>query len=127
MALVQVTDEGVRIVKRGCVKTDEEIVAWADDVPLPLTITIDAPTVVPNETGMRPCEALLQRMFSRQNAGPYPANRRLLWKNGGVPRGEAICRAFQARGATECLPPARHNGTAVFEVFPAPVPSPRAR
>ena len=37
-----------------------------------------------------------------------------------MPRGEAISRRFQERGATEGLPSARHNGIAVFEVFPAP-------
>jgi hypothetical protein len=36
---------------------------------------VDAPLVVPNETGRRPCEALVGQWFARFGAGAYPANR----------------------------------------------------
>jgi predicted RNase H-like nuclease len=121
MALARVAPEGVIIEESGCVRTDDEIVRWADKAKGPLTIAIDAPTVVPNETGMRPCERQLQELFGRHHAGPYPGNRQLLGKsNGGVPRGEVISRRFQQLGAKEWLPTPGHDGVSMFEVFPAP-------
>jgi predicted RNase H-like nuclease len=40
-----------------------------------LVAAVDAPLVVPNETGRRPCEALVGELFARFGAGAYPANR----------------------------------------------------
>lgn len=87
-----------------------------------LTIAIDAPTIVPNDIGQRPCERTLQQMFGKQNAGPYPANRRRLSTcNGGVPRGCELSELFQKDlGAIEGLLDVRHSGVSVLEVFPAP-------
>src|SRR6266508_4032165 len=90
---------------------------------LPLTVAIDAPTIVPNTSGMRPSERELQRRFGAVGAGPYPANRTLLGRvNGGRPRGEELAESLRDRlGALEVgVPPARHDGTYVVEVFPAP-------
>ena len=122
VALARITEESVRVVRTSCLTTDDEIVAFAQSVPAPLTIAIDAPTVVPNATGMRDCERQLQKLFGRHNAGTYPANRQLLGKvNGGVPRGEMLSARFASeRAAIEGLPIARHCGVAVMEVFPAP-------
>src|SRR5687767_15522617 len=103
MALGRVSSDAVVIQESGCVESDEQIVAWADKANGPLTIAIDAPTVIPNEEGMRPCEKQLQELFGPFHAGPYPANRNLLGKN-GAPRGEVISRRFQERGAVEGLP-----------------------
>lgn len=92
-------------------------------LPPPVTIAIDAPTIVPNESGMRECERLLQRQFGAFGAGPFPGNRRLLGKcNGGTPRGtELIALLGRTTGALEVgLPPAYHAGVYVMEVFPAP-------
>ena len=115
-------ENGIRITHTSCVRNDDEIIALAHSLPAPLTIAIDAPTVVPNETGMRDCERQLQAVFGRNHAGPYPGNRTLLGKaNGGIPRGVALSARMQSElGAVEGLPAARHVGVAVMEVFPAP-------
>jgi predicted RNase H-like nuclease len=88
----------------------------------PLTVAIDAPTIVPNETGMRPVERLLQRTpeFQRAHAAPYPGNRELLGKhNNGIPRGEELVELlkrvfdFQEGGC----PPSHHQQRYAMEVF----------
>jgi predicted RNase H-like nuclease len=38
-------------------------------------VAVDAPLVVPNDRGCRPCEALVTATFGRREAGAYPANR----------------------------------------------------
>ncbi|MDZ7637566.1 MAG: DUF429 domain-containing protein [Bryobacterales bacterium] len=40
----------------------------------PGLVAIDAPTIIRNETGMRPCEREMHRRFGRYHAGCYPAN-----------------------------------------------------
>ncbi len=100
-----------------------EIEVVIENQPPPRTIAIDAPTIVPNTSGMRPAERDLQRRFGAVGAGPYPANRTLLGRvNGGRPRGEELAESLRDKlGALEVgVPPARHGGTYVLEVFPAP-------
>ncbi len=53
-------------------------------------VAIDAPLVVTNPTGNRPCEAALNRDFRRFDAGAHPANTGLAWfADGG--RGARLC------------------------------------
>jgi len=122
VALAEITNNAVRVTHVECVRTDAEIIAWAQMAEAPLTIAIDAPLAVPNATGMRDCERQLQTLFGRHHAGPYPANRQLLGRvNGGRPRGEALSEMLQTdRGAMPGLLPGRDAGTALIEVFPAP-------
>ncbi len=83
-------------------------------------VAVDAPLLVPNETGRRACEAELQRVFGRYQAGPHPANRGLLAFD-GVVRGEALVAALTRRGFVH--PPEIAAGEPVrqiVEVFPHP-------
>jgi len=55
----------------------EEILAWCDAVIAedePALIAVDAPTLIPNETGMRVPDKLTHKYFGRYHAGCYPAN-----------------------------------------------------
>lgn len=61
----------------------------------PALVAIDAPLVVPNQTGARPCDLALSRAYRRQEAGALPANRRRL---GPAVRGEELVKALSARG-----------------------------
>lgn len=86
----------------------------------PAIIAVDAPLWVPNLNGRRPAEAELAAAFRRFDAGPHPANRRLLAFD-GVVRGEALVAALARRGfvhapAISAALPARQ----VVEVFPHP-------
>ena len=54
-------------------------------------VAFDAPLVVTNPTGTRPCESALNRDFRRFDAGAHPANTGLAWfADGG--RGARLCR-----------------------------------
>ena len=71
-----VLDHTGRLLESGTVRTDEEIVSFVRRHPTETLVAgIDAPLVVPNETGRRECEALVGQHFARFGAGAYPANR----------------------------------------------------
>ncbi len=116
VAAADVESDSVCVTSCGLIHTTDEIVgfvaeAWGGG---PMTVAIDCPTIVPNETGIRPCEMILQQRFSKSHAGPYPANRRRLGQyNSGTPRGEEVSRALQVRlGAVECgVPPLGTTGS----------------
>lgn len=56
-------------------------------------VAVDAPLVVANPSGNRPCEAALNRDFRRFEAGAHPANTALAWfADGG--RGARLCAAL---------------------------------
>ncbi|RYU10180.1 DUF429 domain-containing protein [Nocardioides iriomotensis] len=72
---VAVLDDDGRLLTIGAVRSDEEILAaLGEHVAGPCVVGIDAPLVVTNPTGNRPCEAALNRDFARFDAGAHPAN-----------------------------------------------------
>ena len=86
-------------------------------------VGIDAPTLVPNLTGRRPCEAILSRCMARAQAGPHPANRTLLAAPDGTIRGERLVArlaAEQGIAHTPYLADLPAPPRAAFEVFPHP-------
>ncbi|MBC8143814.1 MAG: DUF429 domain-containing protein [Armatimonadetes bacterium] len=86
-----------------------------------LLIAVDAPTLVPNAVGQRPCEALLSHALRKQEAGAHPANRTLLADASGVVRGEALVALLEARFGVTHTPYLEGDAPrAVFEVFPHP-------
>jgi predicted RNase H-like nuclease len=71
-----VLDEAGRLLESASVRTDEEIAQFVHrHITETLVAAIDAPLVVQNQTGRRPCEALVGELFARFGAGAYPANR----------------------------------------------------
>ncbi|ERN40762.1 hypothetical protein KR51_00027510 [Rubidibacter lacunae KORDI 51-2] len=55
----------------------DDILDWCDRYTtpdLPAGIAVDAPTIIPNATGMRVPDRLAHKFFSRYHAGCYPAN-----------------------------------------------------
>ena len=103
---------------------DAEILAFvaAHDDGGAMIIAIDAPTRVPNESGRRPCEAILSRCMRRAEAGPHPANRRLLSGADGIIRGERLVAALESQGIkhTPYLEMSPAPVRAAFEAFPHP-------
>lgn len=72
---VAVLDDAGRLVHLSAHRSDEDIVAaLAPYAGLPCLAGIDAPLVVRNPTGNRPCEAALNRDFAAFDAGAHPAN-----------------------------------------------------
>ena len=104
---------------------DEAILAWLETWDQAagsdgLLLGIDAPLLVPNETGKRPCEAEVGRRFARFQAGAHPANRRIF---GGDVRGERLIGRLQAAGVVHdpfLDTPRRPGVRQVMEVFPHP-------
>lgn len=55
-----------------------DVLQWIEaQAPGPAIVAVDAPLVIPNETGMRVADRLTHVEFGRYDAGCYPANRRL--------------------------------------------------
>jgi predicted RNase H-like nuclease len=69
-------DRTGRLVASHTALTDDEIVAFVADHAGdgPVVVAFDAPLVVRNPTGRRPCEAEVHRRYGRYGAGAYPAN-----------------------------------------------------
>lgn len=98
----------------------EEIFAWVDRW-LPSQegglVAVDAPTIISNATGARPCDGLTHRYFGRYHAGCYPANL-------GRPFAErtvTVGRELETQGflhAPEIIP--QQGGRYQIEVFPHP-------
>ena len=58
-------------------ETIEDVLQWIDDVASeekPAIVAVDAPTLIPNEKGMRVPDRLAHRYFGKYHAGCYPAN-----------------------------------------------------
>ena len=75
-------------------------------------VAFDAPLVVTNPSGNRPCEAALNRDFRRFDAGAHPANTGLAWfADGG--RGARLCAALELD-----LNPRSLSSRRALEVYP---------
>jgi predicted RNase H-like nuclease len=114
---VAVVDDSGRIQSSGRVRTDAEIAAWVQAVPGRLTVVaIDAPLVVPNETGQRLAERLIGRAYSAYGAAAHTSNRGTY--GGREARAMTLARRFgwavdpdagPGQGRTRCI-----------EVYPHP-------
>ncbi len=84
-------------------------------------VAVDAPLRVPNETGSRACDRALTAEWRRYHAGAYPANRKLLARD-GVVRGEALTTALMERFKfiEADVIPRRTKARLVCEVYPHP-------
>lgn len=58
-------------------ESNQDILSWIDSyaaAPAPAIIAVDAPTLIPNATGMRLPDKLTHKHFHRYHAACYPAN-----------------------------------------------------
>ncbi|MGE2716350.1 DUF429 domain-containing protein [Mycolicibacterium litorale] len=108
-----VADDGGRLVYLAAARDDADIVAQlAPYTAGAALLAIDAPLVVTNPTGNRPCEAALNRDFRALEAGCHPSNTGQPWFAGGG-RGARLADAL-GRPAIEVYP---HAATvALFEL-----------
>jgi predicted RNase H-like nuclease len=72
---VAVVDGAGRLVLVTSLITDDELDATLGPwLAGPCLVALDAPLIVVNKTGRRPCEGELTRAFAAQHAGTYPCN-----------------------------------------------------
>jgi predicted RNase H-like nuclease len=111
---VAVIDAGGRLLHVGAAQDDASIeAAIAPYVSGDCLVAIDAPLIVPNQTGYRPCEAALSRDFGRFDAGARPAyTEKPEFKN---PRGARIATALGLD-----MDPASTASRLAIEVYPHP-------
>ena len=108
-------DETGALVEVTRVRTDDEIAAWVRRQPgRPPVVGVDAPLVVPNETGMRRPERLMASTFGRYGASAHVSNRA---KFGGDPRAKRLADAF---GWTVDPEAPVGERTVCLEVYPHP-------
>jgi predicted RNase H-like nuclease/ppGpp synthetase/RelA/SpoT-type nucleotidyltranferase len=111
---IAVVDADGKLHYVGAAKDDDSIVAavspyTADDC----VVAIDAPLIVPNATGFRPCETALNRDFQRFDAGARPAyNEKSEFKH---PRGARIAEALGLE-----MDPGSDSRRKAIEVYPHP-------
>jgi len=77
LCCLQWEDDRLRVEALECKLAIEDILAWCDALVSedePALIAVDAPTLIPNETGMRVPDKLTHKYFGRYHAGCYPAN-----------------------------------------------------
>ena len=82
-------------------------------------VAIDAPLIIANEAGQRPCETLVSKKFGSAHAGAHTSNLALYPNAGGV----ALARMLEAQGFRHCAPPNENwneSGNWFFEVYPHP-------
>ncbi|MBI3757425.1 MAG: DUF429 domain-containing protein [Deltaproteobacteria bacterium] len=106
------------------VYTDYEIASYVKQVAATggVVVAIDAPLIVPNQTGRRLGEAELNSVFARSHAGAHPANReRLAGYNNGTVRGEDVLAQLHTLSIRHdpFLTP-RTQTRQAFEVYPHP-------
>jgi len=110
-----VLDDGGHLVAVSAADTDAAIgAALAPYVAGDCLVAIDAPLVVRNATGNRPCEAALNRDFARFDAGAHPSNTRKP-EFATEPRGARLARALDLDIDPQSR--ARRRG---IEVYPHP-------
>ncbi|MDJ0792206.1 MAG: DUF429 domain-containing protein [Acidimicrobiia bacterium] len=107
-----------QVLGEGILRTDDELLQWVrDHAARSAAIAIDAPLLVPNETGKRPCETAVAQAYGSRHAGPHPSNRTLMTRVTGRIRGEELVRVLESHGFAD---PWSESDRTVLEVFPHP-------
>ncbi|GAP95447.1 DUF429 domain-containing protein [Leptolyngbya sp. NIES-2104] len=96
----------------------DEVLSWIDQhAPDSAIVAVDAPTIIPNQTGMRLPDRLAHKHFGRYHAGCYPANLGLPFADRTVGLGLSLeSRGFEHAPTIE----AQRSGRYQIEVFPHP-------
>lgn len=114
---VAAVDDAGTLVHVGVATGDDDLLAQLRPfVDGDCRVAVDAPLVVTNPTGNRPCEAALNRDFRRFDAGTHPANTGLAWfADGG--RGAWLCARLGLDIVADHHPGSASRRTAM-EVYP---------
>ena len=114
------TNEQLELLDLDRKETIEDVLNWVDTWVKPgepAMIAVDAPTIIPNATGMRVPDKLTHKHFGRYHAGCYPANLSLPFAQRTVSFGlELEARGFTHAPTITPQQPGRYQ----IEVFPHP-------
>lgn len=114
MALV---DDDGRLLSSGSVGSDDDIADWIGrHTGRVVVAAVDAPLIVPNDTGRRLGEARIAEAYGRYSAGPYSSSKAIPYFN--PPRAETLASRF---GWT--MTPENRGSVAIpacIEVYPHP-------
>lgn len=112
-----VVDDAGRLDQSGAVRTDDEIDEWLRRFAGHVVVAaVDAPLIVPNETGQRRCETEISRAFWRYKIGAHSSNRGRAEFD--PPRAETLANRFGWS-----VDPRRHGSfeaPVCIEVYPHP-------
>jgi predicted RNase H-like nuclease len=113
---IAVLDDAGRLLLVDSVITDSDLDATlAPFLAGSCVVGLDAPLIVTNPTGRRPCEALLSKAFSAQHAGCYPSNTGLAaFADGG--RAAAFARRHEL--SVDATVPVDAGRRRALEVYP---------
>ncbi|MCA3269259.1 MAG: DUF429 domain-containing protein [Thalassospira sp.] len=81
---------------------------------VPITLAIDAPLVIKNQTGSRPVDKEMQRLFAEKHAGVYPANQQ---QDFYLPMMAFVARLMEL-GFVHAAPIAEKPRYEMLEVYP---------
>ncbi|WP_298459806.1 DUF429 domain-containing protein [uncultured Cellulomonas sp.] len=113
--LAAVDDSG-RLTASGRVKTDDEIADWIAAQPGRVVVAaLDAPLIVPNETGQRVAERLIGQAFGGFGASAHTSNRT---RFGGDTRAMKLAQRFGWE--VDPRTPTGRDVTVCIEVYPHP-------
>jgi len=115
---VAVVDDAAHLVDIAVAQSDSNITAvvgpYLEGECRECLVAIDAPLIVTNPTGQRPCERALNRDFRRFEAGAHPANTSKP-EFADTPRGARLARRLGLD-----LDPRSRGGRRAIEVYPHP-------
>jgi len=120
LCYLKLIDEKLQIIDLNRQEEITDVLAWVDDCIQPqesAIIAVDAPTLIPNDTGSRLPDKLTHKYFGKYHAGCYPANRNLPFAERTINFGlELESRGFVHAPTMEAQKPGRYQ----IEVFPHP-------
>lgn len=112
-------DMGLSLIALDRLVTHAEVLTWVSQQALtgPAMVSVDAPTVIPNATGMRVPDRLAHRYFGKYHAGCYPANQASAFAPQLIAFGQAL-EAYGFAHAPTLTP--QQPGRYQIEFFPHP-------
>ena len=100
VAILEGNKKQAKLICADSLMSNEEIINYIKKHTKnkPALIAIDAPLIVPNETGRRIPEELTGKLFRQFDAGAHPSNRQRLSLWTGTIRGEEISKVLEKEG-----------------------------
>lgn len=123
VAVLEGNEESSELLHLDLLGSDDDILNFVRDKvgEDPALIAIDAPLIVPNETGRRPADGKISKLFGKYDAGAYSASRKFFLQWSDTIRGEELSRKLEQLGFKQDPYLGKFDLTRkFFEVYPHP-------